>query len=230
MGSRVLQYLAGLHDFYQLPVICVVIYLFQCAVEESPYVIKCGDRTSLILNYEVIRWWEMDGTTIVEKHATHLYTLLPATKEPKVDLLRKALQEMTQVYKRHELGYRLMWFYRILRRTGTMLEEDKQIVEKELKMLFNYEELIQDDPVVQNLLAETRQESEERGETRGEIKATKENILSLLTARFSSTLAVQAQPAIASIDNAETLKMLFQLLLRIPDEQAVRAALDLPSE
>ena len=97
-------------------------------------------------------------------------------------------------------------------------------------MQFNYEELIQDDPVVQNLLAETRQESEERGETRGEIKATKENILSLLTARFSSTLAVQAQPAIASIDNAETLKMLFQLLLRIPDEQAVRAALDLPSE
>jgi hypothetical protein len=195
-------------------------------VEESPYVIKCGDRTSLILNYEVIRWWEMDGTTIVEKHATHLYTLLPATKEPKVDLLRKALQEMTQVYKRHELGYRLMWFYRILRRTGTMLEEDKQIVEKELKMLFNYEELIQDDPVVQNLLAER----ELKGNIEGEIKARKESILSLLTARFSPALAAQAQPAIAPIDNAETLKMLFQLLLRIPDEQAVRAALDLPSE
>jgi predicted transposase YdaD len=92
-------------------------------------------------------------------------------------------------------------------------------------MQFNYEELIQDDPVVQNLLAETRQEGEERGE----IKARKENILSLLTARFSSALAAQAQPAIAPIENAEALKMLFQLLLRIPDEQAVRAALDLPS-
>lgn len=105
-------------------------------------------------------------------------------------------------------------------------EEDKQIVEKELKMLFNYEELIQDDPVVQNLLAER----ELKGNVEGEIKARKESILSLLTARFSSALAAQAQPAIAPIDNAETLKMLFQLLLRIPDEQAVRAALDLPSE
>jgi hypothetical protein len=226
MGSRVLQYLAGLHDFYQLPVICVVIYLFRCAVEESPYVIKCGDRTSLILNYEVIRWWEMDSTAIVDKHATHLYTLLPATKEPKVDLLRKALQEMTQVYKRHELGYRLMWFYRILRRTDTMSEEEKLIIEKELKMQFNYEELIQDDPVIQNLLAER----ELKGNVDGEIKATKESILSLLTARFSSVLAAQAQPVIISIENAEALKMLFQLLLRVPDEQAVRTALSLPSE
>jgi predicted transposase YdaD len=230
MGSRVLQYLAGLHDFYQLPVICVVIYLFQCAVEESPYVIQCGDRISLILNYEVIRWWEMDGTAIVEKHATHLYTLLPATKEPTVDLLRKALKEMTQVYKRHELGYRLMWFYRILRRTTTMSEQDKLIIEKELKMQFNYEDLIQDDPVVQNLLAERELKGKTEGNVEGELKARKESILSLLTARFSSALAAQAQPAIAPIESAETLKMLFQLLLRIPDEQAVRAALSLPSE
>lgn len=85
-----------------------VIYLFRCVVEEAPYVIKCGDRTSLILNYEVIRWWEVDGATIVDKHAIHLYTLLPGTKEPKVDLLRNALEEMSQVYKRHELGYRFM--------------------------------------------------------------------------------------------------------------------------
>ncbi len=40
MGSRVLQYLAGLHDFYQLPVICLVIYLFPCTVVRSPYVIE----------------------------------------------------------------------------------------------------------------------------------------------------------------------------------------------
>jgi predicted transposase YdaD len=93
-------------------------------------------------------------------------------------------------------------------------------------MQFNYEELIQDDPVVQNLLAER----ELRGKAEGEIKARKESILSLLTARFSSALAVQAQSAIIPIENAETLKMLFQQLLQVPDEQAVRLALDLPSE
>ena len=75
--------------------------------------------------------------TIVDKHAIHLYTLLPATKEPKVDLLKKALHEMTQVYKRHELGYRFIWFYRILRRTDTMSEEDKQTIKDELTMQHN---------------------------------------------------------------------------------------------
>jgi len=242
MGSRVLQYLVGLHDFYQMPVICVVIYLFRCAVVESPYVIKCGDRTSLILNYEVIRWWEVDGATIVDKHAIHLYTLLPATKEPTVDLLKKALHEMFQVYKRHELGYRFGWFYNILRRTDTISEEDKRIIEKELKVQYNYEELIKDDPIIQNLLAERELKGETQGEFRGraegkaegriegEIKATKDSILSLLTARFSAALAAQAQSVITPIQNVETLNFLFQRLLRAPDEQTVRIVLGLPSE
>ncbi len=153
---------------YQLPVICLVIYLFQCPVEESPYVIQCGDKTSLVLNYEVIRWWEVDGAAIVNKHAIHLYPLIPATKKPKVDLLKQALQEMFQVYDRHELGYRFSWFYSILRRTGTMSEEDKQIIEEELKVQFNYQEMIQDDPVIQSLLAERELRGEARGKAEGE--------------------------------------------------------------
>ena len=101
-------------------------------------------------------------------------------------------------------------------------------------MQFNYEELIQDDPVIQNLLAERefkgKAEGEAEGEVRGEIKATKENILSLLTARFSSALAAQAQPVIAPIQNTDALKMLFQQLLRVSDEQMVRIVLGLPNE
>ncbi len=65
---------------------------------------------------------------------------------------------------------------------------------------------------------------------KAETKATKENILSLLTARFSSALAAQAQPALTSIENADTLKMLFQQLLRVPDEPTVRIVLGLPNE
>lgn len=35
-----------------------------------------------------------------------------------------------------------------------MAEGDKQIIEKELKAQFNYQELIKDDPIIQSLLAE----------------------------------------------------------------------------
>ena len=97
-------------------------------------------------------------------------------------------------------------------------------------MPFNYEELVQDDPAVQNLLAERELRGNIAGKAEGEIKARKESILSLLTARFSSGLAAQAQPVITPIENAETLKMLFQQLLRVPDEQTVRLVLGLPSE
>jgi hypothetical protein len=64
----------------------------------------------------------------------------------------------------------------------------------------------------------------------GEIKATQENILSLLTARFSAALATQAQPVVTAIQSIDVLKMLFQQLLRLPDEQTVRIALNLPNE
>ena len=99
---------------------------------------------------------------------------------------------MFQVYDRHELGYRFGWFY-ILRRTGTMSEEDKQIIEKELKVQFNYQELIKDDPVIQELFAERELKGKAEGKAEGEIKATKDDILSALTARFSAALADQAR-------------------------------------
>jgi predicted transposase YdaD len=234
MGSRLLQYLVGLHDFYKLPVISVVIYLFRCEVVRPPYVIERGDRTSIVFNYDVIKWWEVDGQNIVDRHAVHLYTLLPATDKLSVELLRKALHEMSQVYARHELAYRFGWFYHILRRTDTMSEQDKHIIEKELKMQFNYDVWINDDPIVRSMLAERELKGEARGKAEGEtwgaISATRENILSLLTARFSAALAAQAQPAITSIQSIDMLRMLFQQLLRLPDEQTARIVLGLPSE
>ena len=217
MGSRVLQYLAGLHDFYQLPVICLVIYLFPCTVARSPYVIECGDKTSLVLNYEVIRWWEVDGATIVDKHAIHLYPLLPATKEPRVDLLRKALQEMFQVYDRHELGYRFSWFYSILRRTSTMSEEDKQILEKELKVQFNYQELFA--------------ERELKSKAEGKVEGLQQSIMNFLQARFPALAATpQARQAVASIQDIERLDLLQQALYIASDEQTACRFLKLPAQ
>ena len=51
-----------------------------------------------------------------------------------------------------------------------MSEEDKQIIEKELKVQFNYQELIKDDPVIQSLLAERELKGEARGKAEGEAR------------------------------------------------------------
>ena len=106
-----------------------------------------------------------------------------------------------------------------------MSEQDKQIIEEELKVQFTYEELIKDDPVIQNLLAQ----SELAGEIKGEIKELKKSILNLLSIRFSPALAAQARPAVMAVQAYETLEMLFNLVAKAPDEQTALLAFDLPN-
>jgi len=226
IGSRLLQYLAGLHDFYnQLPILSVVMYLFRCQVEMSPYIIECVDKRSVTFDYDVICLWEVESEWIVQRRIIPLYILLPATKAPHVSLLKQALGEMAQVYNRPELAYRFVWFYYILRRTDTVSEEDKRIVEKEFKMQFNYRELVQDDPIIQELFAE----HEAEGEVRGEVRRIRKSILRILNARFPVLATTsQVQQAVASVQDAEKLDLILQALLLASNEQTVRSLLNLP--
>lgn len=89
-------------------------------------------------------------------------------------------------------------------------------------MQSSHEELIKDDPAVQKLLADARLE--------GEIRARKGNIFTILTVRFSPALAFQAQSVITPFQSPEILILLFQQLLRVPDERTARIVLGLPSE
>ncbi len=138
---------------------------------------------------------------------------------------------MAQVYKRHELGYRFGWFYNILRRTDTMSEEDKRIIEKELKVQYNYEELIKDDPIIQNLLAERELKGKAEGKTEGAAWGLQKSILNFLQARFPALAATpQAQQAVASIQDPEKLDLLQQALYIASDEQTARRFLKLPDQ
>jgi hypothetical protein len=171
--------------------------------------------------------------------------LLPGTNAPTVPLLKQALKEMQQAYKRYELEYQLMWFSMILRRTDMMSDADKQTALEVIATMLTYEEILHDDPIFQRFLARHQQQAKSEGEAEGEargeergrvaglaegITVLKESILSLLTIRFSAALAAQAQSALASIQSIDVLKLLFQRILRAPDEQTVRIVLDLPSE
>ncbi len=91
---------------------------------------------------KVICLWELDAEPIVKKHITSLYTLLPTMRGAKPDLLSQALKEMAQRYTRQQLDKRIIWFGFIMLRATTMSDEDKQIVEEELRMQYRYDELI----------------------------------------------------------------------------------------
>jgi predicted transposase YdaD len=194
-------------------------------VETPPYIIECADKRSIVFDYDVIRLWEVESEWILKRRIIPLYILLPGTKSPKVDLLKQALHEMAQVYDRPQLAYRFVWFYQILRRTDTMSEEDKQVIEKELGMQFNYRELVQDDPVIQELFAEGKAE----GRAEGKIEGLQEAALNVLHMRFPALATTpQVQQAIASIQDAKELTVLHRALFLASDEQEARKLLKLP--
>jgi predicted transposase YdaD len=248
MVYRILQYIAALYDRYrEAVIICVIIYLFRCKVVTSPHVMGYDDGEDYFtIKFRVICLWELDPEPIVARHLMPFYILLPGMKDPSLDLLRQALKEMAQHYSRPILGYRLIWFSYILRRTDTMSAQDKQTIEEELGMLYNYDEIVRDDPVIQRLLAQSMAEGEARGEARGEaqgkaqgkaqgiiegkLETLKEAVLNIVSIRFSPALAAQAQSADMSIQDHEVLKRLHRQLLKAADEQSARLVLDLPDE
>ena len=122
----------------------------------------------------------------------------------------------------------------MLRRTDTISEQDKQAVTEAMKTMFTYEEIIQDDPIIQNLLAQRellgKAEGRAEGKAEGEIEWIRDSILSILSIRFSPVLAARAQPAVMAIQTSEALKMLLRLLVKAADEQSVCQLLDLPDE
>jgi hypothetical protein len=135
----------------------------------------------------------------------------------------------------------------MLRRTDTISEQDKQTVEEVISTMFSYEEIVQEDPIIQNLLAQRELEGEARGKAEGiiegravgEIEGIRKSILNILSARFFPILAIRAKPAIMSIrakpaimsiQASETLNMLLRQLIKTPDEQSACQLLDLPDE
>jgi hypothetical protein len=102
------------------------------------YILKYNyGQISQIWECEITRWQNGRKFLSLPDHAISIY-LAP--------IVIITITVRSSVLISHELGYRFGWFYNILRRTGTMSEEDKQTIEKELKVQFNYQELIKDDP------------------------------------------------------------------------------------
>ncbi len=179
--------------------------------------------------------WKLDAPSFVQRQAVCLYTLLPAMQQATAPLLKQALHEMKQYYPtRQQLGHHLLRFRRIMQRSQTMAEEDKQKVEEELQMEFAYDWFLDENPEVLERVdkgrIEGRAEGEklglQKGEKLGEIQGLQRSILLLLQKRFPLT-AAQARSRIEQIQQVEELE---QLLLQIPfvtNEVEVRQLLSL---
>ncbi len=211
MARRMLAYFANLHLKYNVPIFCIVIFLFKCAVERSPYRVSCDDKVMLPeFHYDVIRLWEVDPEPILNEHDVPLYVLLPGMKDPTIDMLRQAIREINEYYTTERCGERLVQFHVVLSRTTTVPNDIKDMIGKELSMSTEYIDFMTQNPPFQQMLREH--------EAKGEIKM----ILQLLRAQFSEEIAELVKLALRGVDiqDAEVMGPLEEAVAHL-DKQGI---------
>jgi len=79
-----------------------------------------------------------------------------------------------------------------------------------------YDDLMENDPEMRRL----REKYQTEGEAKGEIKASREMILTVVKMRFPS-LTKQAQQRVTQVTNVDGLRKLFEQLMSASDEKTV---------
>jgi len=209
MARRMLAYFANLHLKHNVPVFCIVIFLFKCAVEQSPYTVSCGDKVILPeFHYDVIRLWEEDPQPILNEHNVPLYVLLPAMKDPTIDMLQQAIREIHEFYEPERAVEHLAHFTVVLYGTTTVPNKVKDLIEKELSMSTQYVDFMTKNALFQQMLRER------------EINRLQKSVLKILRANFPDTFDELAKH-VGRIHNAEVLEKIEDAAL-VPDKQGVQ--------
>lgn len=232
MASRLLDYHAYLYHKYHHPVISIVVYLFCVKMAESPLRESSGDRELLTFHFWVFPLWQLKADVYVQEHAVPMYALLPAMQNANARLLNQAIDEMVKYYENDniKLAQELRWMGIMLRRAEIVSSDEKREIEERLSM---YDELIEQDPKMKKI----RAESEARGRTeglaeglakgiaRGKAEGLQEAVVSVVEGRFPP-LAELAQQKVVKVKKPDALDLLLKALTVAPDEMTARVLLE----
>ncbi|MBO0779121.1 MAG: hypothetical protein J2P37_09880 [Ktedonobacteraceae bacterium] len=223
MGARLLNYHAYFHQKYELPVISIIVYPFPVKTVVSPYQEWSGEEELVTFRFQVIVLWQREAQTYVAGHHVSMYALLPVMRGASASLLLQAIEEMLEYYQNDQvhLAQQLKWFSVLLRRSETiMLEEKEQVLER----VSMWNDLLENDPYIQKLKAESEARGEARGEKIGEVKALQRIALSMVRGRFPE-LTELAQERVSKVASADQLELVIEMLVNVQDETTARMML-----
>jgi len=213
MALRLLLYHVELLLAYRLPVLSVVLYLFEANVPESPFrePSDSEDEEPLMLRYRVLRRWTLDARDYIEKQLIVMYTFLPAMKQATASLLIQALEEMKQHDTHTQFVRHASRFRTIVHRSTTISVQDKHTVEE--YMDYHYDSLLDEDPEIKEKMA------------RSKVEALQEMALDAVKDQYP-TLVELAQERVLLIRQPEMLRQLVKQIYKAPDETTARWALN----
>lgn len=88
-----------------------------------------------------------------------------------------------------------------------------------------FDPLLEDDPWVQEKVAESERKGEMRGKNQGELNKTREIVVRFIQRRFPA-LTKAAQTKMQHLDQVEVIDTLMNHLWEAPDENTARALLE----
>ncbi len=210
MPMRLLKYHVGLHDKHKLPVISVVMYLFNTSIPESPYLETDGDEIILTFHFRVLRLWTLDAQHFVKNRIIAMYTLLPAMQNVSASLLIEAVSELKNRYTSAQFGEHLARLRTILDRSTTLSEQEKKIVEEQIQ---EYNSLIEGSSFFQQKSVEAS------------VRGAQEIVTIIVDTRFPD-LAELAQQRVTLVRDISSLGQLAKQLVAAPNETVVKELLN----
>ncbi|GHO92996.1 hypothetical protein KSF_030440 [Reticulibacter mediterranei] len=208
-----------LHLEHNLPVISIVIYLFETQMVISPFLMEGGDGIITTFHFRIIPLFQLKAEKYIHEHIVCMYPLLAAMEGANSQLIKTATDELSEVY--HDdaatLGDFFAYMLILLERTGTMTQLEKAKTREALSM---YDNLWDQSAIIQQMRAASKQEGREEGE----VKASRNNIVSVVRARFPR-LTNLAQQKVAQMSDIEQLNSLLVQVSTATDEAKVRALL-----
>jgi hypothetical protein len=211
---------------------------------ESPLVVSDGTKNIITFDFQRLALFRENAEHYVREHIVSMYPLLPTMQGADHMLLKRAMDELADLYRGEEgtLAEQFVWMELLLERTGTISVREKKEIQKELKM---YNSLWENHPKVKELRAEMNEltkgkarakaegraegkaEGRAEGKAEGEIQALRRTLVHIVQVRFPDLTEVAQQKA-EQISNAGALDLLVQQIIVAPDEDKVRWALTAP--
>ena len=200
-------------------------------------VVSDGTKNIITFDFQRLALFRENAEHYVREHIVSMYPLLPTMQGADHMLLKRAMDELAELYRGEEgtLAEQFVWMELLLERTGTISVREKKEIQKELKM---YNSLWENHPKVKELKAElaeskaklkaeAKAEGRAEGKAEGEIQALRRTLVHIVQARFPDLTEVAQQKA-EQISNAGALDLLVQQIIVAPDEDKVRWALTAP--
>jgi hypothetical protein len=217
MGARMLAYNAMLHLEHNLPMISIVIYLFETQMVVSPFLMEGGDGIITTFHFRIIPLFHLKAEKYVNEHIVCMYPLLAAMEGANSQFIKRATDELSEVY--HDdpatLGDFFAYMLILLERTGTMTQLEKAKTREALSM---YDNLWDQSAIIQQM----RAASKEEGKVEGETETLQKVIADTVEVRFPSLLDL-AQQKVRTISDPEKLHQLYMQILTAPNEENARA-------